>query len=261
MQPTRFEIDGVRYYRTGDDPNRFYPSVTAILGKTSSEASKKALNTWSLNNPGGREAAAKRGTAIHYGAECYARGLPVEIPEEYQCYWRGIEGMLDRYDGFLWSEKPLRPEWKFCTGEDDISRLWSHKYQYCGCPDIIGTINNTVVLADFKTSVNPYYRHYSKDRKDNRAFSGFSKYRKCAMQLAAYAMACEETLGLRVDCAQIMVSTPETFQNFYVLGDELQRYKIKWRQKVREYWDIVAREQEEAHQAAAEPAAELLESA
>lgn len=245
-QPTRFEVNGARHYRTGDDPNRAYPSVTTILSKTASEASKKALNTWAKNNPGGREAAAKRGSAIHYGAECYARGLPVDVPEEYQCYWEGIEGMLDRYDGFLWSEKPLRPEWKFCVGEDEISRVWSHKYQYAGCPDLIGTINGTIVLADFKTSVNPYYRWYSKDRKDNRAFSGFSKYRKCAMQLAAYAMACEETLGLAVDCAQIMVSTPEIHQNFYILGDELARYKVKWRQKVRTYWDLIAQEQAEA---------------
>jgi hypothetical protein len=64
MRPTRFEIDGVRYYYT-DRADKAYPSVTAILSRTASEASKKALLTWNERNPGGREAAAARGTAIH----------------------------------------------------------------------------------------------------------------------------------------------------------------------------------------------------
>ena len=42
---------------------------------------------------------------------------------------------------------------------------------------------------------------------------------KCGLQLAAYALAVEETLGLHVDCAQILVSTPEIDQNFLIHGD------------------------------------------
>ena len=72
--PTRFEINGVRHYRAGDDPNRVYPSVTSILGKTAGAKANQRLQAWNLNNPGAREAAAKRGTAIHAACEDYIRG-------------------------------------------------------------------------------------------------------------------------------------------------------------------------------------------
>jgi hypothetical protein len=247
MQPTRFEIDGVRYYRTGDDPTKAYPSVTAILGKTSSEASKKALLTWAKNNPGGREAAAERGTAVHAACEAYIRGLPTNIPDAYRPYWDGLAKHLDKYDSFLWSEKPLRPQWKHCTGLDGISRIWSHKYNYCGCPDLVAVRNNVTCLVDFKTSVGPYARYYPKE-KDRSTFGGWNKFRKCAIQLAAYAIACDETLGIKVDTAQILVSTPEIDQSFYLHGDDLEVYRFKWLQKVRHYQEICEQEAAEREQ-------------
>ena len=243
--PTRFEVNGTRFYRTGDDPTKSYPSVTAILGKTASEASQKALLTWNLNNPGGREAAANRGTAVHAACENYIRGLPVNINEEYRPYWDGLAKHLDRFDHFIWSEKPLRPEWKFCTGEEGISRIWSHRYKYCGCPDVIGVRNGVTILLDFKTSVGPYARYYPKDT-DRSLFGGWAKFRKCSVQLAAYAIATKETLGVTIDCAQILVSTPEIDQSFYLHGDDLEHYRLKWLQKVRHYYKLVEQEQAEA---------------
>lgn len=244
---TRFEVEGTRFYRTGDNPNRAYPSVTAILGKTSSEASKKALLSWGLKNPGGLQAAAERGTAIHAACESYIRGLPVELPPELHGFWDGLSGHLDRYSDFLWSEKPLQPQWKFCTGEDGISRIWSHRYAYCGCPDLIGIRNGVLILGDFKTSNGPYSRYYpGKDRDPSLTFGAWSKYRKCSLQLAAYAIAAEETLGLKIDAAQILVSTPEITQSFFIHGDELKTQKFKWLQRVRAYWSIIEAEAKEA---------------
>lgn len=244
---TRFELEGTRLYRPGDNPNKAYPSVTAILGKTSSEASKKALATWGLKNPGGLQAAAERGTAIHAACESYIRGLPVELPDELQGFWKGLSTHLDRYSEFLWSEKPLQPQWKFCTGQDGISRIWSHRFAYCGCPDLIGIRNGVLILGDFKTSTGPYSRYYpGKDRDPGLTFGGWSKFRKCSLQLAAYAIAAEETLGLKIDAAQILVSTPDITQSFLIHGDELKTQKFKWLQRVRQYWEIVEAEAQEA---------------
>jgi len=249
MLPTRFEINGTRFYRSGDDPTKFYPSVTAILGKTSSESSKKALLTWAANNPGGREAAAERGTAVHLACERHIRGLPTEIPDQYRPYWDGLAKHLDKYDHFIWSEKPLRPDWSHCTGEDGISRLWSHQYGFTGCPDVIGIRNGVCVLADFKTSVGPYSRFFPK-ADDRTSFGGWMKFRKCSTQLAAYALAAKETIGVHIDAAQIMVSTPEITQSFFLHGDDLAHFKIKWLQKVRQFQEMTEAEQLELEQQA-----------
>ena len=74
MPATRFEINGERHYRTGDQPDKAYPSVTTILSKCATESSKKALKNWILKNPGGSAAAAKRGSAVHQASEDYIRG-------------------------------------------------------------------------------------------------------------------------------------------------------------------------------------------
>jgi hypothetical protein len=240
--PTRFEVNGERHYRT-DKADKAYPSVTTILGKTSSAHSKKILSNWQKNNPGGLEKAAARGTAIHNACERYIRGLPPDVPEEYQPFWEGLPQHLDRYDSFLWSEKPLRDEWQHCVGADGISRVWSHEYGFCGCPDIIGVRNNVVLLGDFKTSNSPYCRYFPKE--NNRAnFTGWSKLNKCGLQLAAYALAVEETLGLHIDTAQIIVSTPEIDQSFYLHGDELGRFRTRWLQRVRKYRELKEEEEE-----------------
>ena len=144
-EPTRFEVNGARHYTT-DIPGKAYPSVTTILGKTASEHSKKMLSNWNAKNPGGKEKAAARGTAIHAACEAYIRGQPINLPEEYMPFWQGLSQHLDRFDYFVWSEKPLKPEWNYCTGKDGISRVWSHKYHFCGCPDLIGVRGGVVIL-------------------------------------------------------------------------------------------------------------------
>lgn len=247
MQPTRFEINGVRHYRTGDDPNKYYPSVTAILGRTASEKDNQILRSWNLKNPGGREAAAVRGSAVHSACENYIRGLPTNIPDEYRPFWDGLSKHLDKYDYFIWSEKPLNPLWRYCTGDDGISRIWSHDYQYCGCPDLVGVRNGVTILTDFKTSVGPYCRYYpDKNDNDRAKFSGWKKYTKCGIQLAAYAIAIKETLGIEVDAAQILVSTPEIDQNFFIHGDELTRLRHKWLVRVRQYQELIEQDQQAA---------------
>jgi hypothetical protein len=228
--PTRFEINGERHYAT-DVEGKAYPSVTTILGKTASEHAKKMLSNWNAKNPGGKEKAAARGTAIHAAWENYIRGLPINLPDEYLPFWTGLDKHLDKFDHFIWSEKPLKPEWKFCTGSDGISRIWSHQYGFCGCPDLIGYRNSLAILVDFKTSNQPYCRWFP-DKKDPSTRQNFGQ-------------AAHETLGVHIDCAQILVSTPEIDQSFLFHGDDLAKYRIKWLQKVRRYRELKAEESAE----------------
>ena len=159
-------------------------------------------------------------------------------------FWEGLDKHLDKFDYFIWSEKPLKPEWNFCTGSDGISRLWSHQYGFCGCPDLIGYRNSLAILVDFKTSNQPYCRWFpdKKDPSTRQNFTGWSKLNKCALQLAAYGQAAQETLDVHIDCAQILVSTPEIDQSFLFHGDDLTKYKTKWLQKVRRYRELKAEE-------------------
>lgn len=245
LELTRFEIDGVRHYRTGDKPDRAYPSVTAILGKTASEKSKKVLANWNLSNPGAKEKAAERGSTIHKACEDYIRGKAVDVPAEFLPFWRGVARHLDRFDHFVWSEKPLRPEWSFCTGADDISRIWSHRWRYCGCPDIVGSLRGLMTLSDVKSSNGRYCRYYPKPAEngiDSEFFGGWKKFNKCALQLGAYAIALEETLGIEIHAAQMLVTTEEHVQSFTLRGHELHSWRYKWLQRVNLYYEIVARE-------------------
>lgn len=67
---TRLTINGSRHYKT---PYGALPSVTTILSATS--GNKAALERWAKKNPGGREAAAARGTRVHSLMEEYLLGI------------------------------------------------------------------------------------------------------------------------------------------------------------------------------------------
>ena len=62
----RITLNGKRHYTT-PLPTGPAPSVTTIISETASEANKRKLEMWSKNNPGVKEAAAERGTAVHFG--------------------------------------------------------------------------------------------------------------------------------------------------------------------------------------------------
>ena len=85
-EPTRFEIDGARHYTT-DIPGKAYRSPQSWARQHLS--TPKMLNNWNLKNPGGKEKAAARGTAIHQACEDYIRGLPINLLDEYLPFWRG----------------------------------------------------------------------------------------------------------------------------------------------------------------------------
>ena len=91
---TRLSIDGSRHYKT---PFGALPSVTTILSAT--QGNKASLERWNKKNPGKREEAAKRGTAVHSRMEHYLLGereFPVD--EIVDPFWEGLPEKLDMFE-------------------------------------------------------------------------------------------------------------------------------------------------------------------
>lgn len=244
--PVRITLNGKRHYTTPLKQGAA-PSVTTILSQTASEANKQKLEMWSKNNPGVKEAAAERGTAIHYGMECYLKKIEHEVPEEYAEFWTGMPGILDQFEEIIWAESPLLEAHQFTVGSDDVARVWGCDDEgraWAGAPDIIGVVGGKLTLADLKTSVKPYSRRWPKDLEKGSPewrdlLGGHLKFKKTCKQLAAYDLSIEQTLGMRVQQAAILVSTPVRTQVFKISRRFLDMLRTDWLAIVKEYYEQV----------------------
>ena len=247
-KPARVTINGKRHYHTpfGTGPA---PSVTTILSETASEANKQKLEMWSKNNPGVKEAAAERGTSIHYGMEQYLKGNKTpDIPEDYSPFWDGMPKVLDQFEEVLWAETPMLEHHQFTLSNDGIGRVWGQDEEgraWCGSPDIIGVANGKLTLADLKTSVKPYSRNWPKNvEKGSQEWrdllGGNLKFKKTLKQLAAYDLGVQQTLGMKVQQAAILVSTPERTQVFKISRNFLNKIHDDWYALVSEYYTQVS---------------------
>jgi len=244
---TRITLNGRRHYTT-PLPSGPAPSVTTIISQTASEANKRKLEMWSKNNPGVKEAAAERGTAIHYGMEQYLKGNKTpDIPEEYKDFWAGMPPILDQFQEVLWAETPVDPRFNFTIGADDVARVWGCDREgraWAGAPDIIAVANNKLTLADLKTSVKPDSRKWPKDLEKGSPewrdlLGGHMKFKKTCKQLAAYDLAIQQTLGMTVQQAAILVSTPTRTQVFKISRNFLNLLRTDWYRLVEEYYKQV----------------------
>ena len=244
--PVRITLNGKRHYTTPLEQGAA-PSVTTILSQTASEANKQKLEMWSKNNPGVKEAAAERGTAIHYGMECYCKKIEHTIPEEYSEFWTGMPSILDQFEEFIWAESPLLEKHQFTVGSDDVARVWGCDDEgraWAGAPDIIGVVGGKLTLADLKTSVKPYSRRWPKDLEKGSPewrdlLGGHMKFKKTCKQLAAYDLGIEQTLGMKVQQAAILVSTPLRTQVFKISRRFLDMLRNDWLAIVKEYYEQI----------------------
>jgi hypothetical protein len=243
-RPARITINGKRHYHTPFVTGPA-PSVTTILSETASEANKRKLEMWSKVNPGVKEQAAERGTAIHYGMECYLKGdKNPEIPEEYADFWQGMPAILDQFDEVLWAETPLLDKHQFALSSDGVGRVWGQDEEgraWSGSPDIIAVVGGKLTLADLKTSVKPYSRKWPKDLEKGSQewrdlLSGHLKFKKCLKQLAAYDLGITQTLGMKVQQAAVLVSTPLRTQVFKISRKYLDSLHTDWFKLVEEYY-------------------------
>lgn len=248
-RPARITINGKRHYHTPFVTGPA-PSVTTILSETASEANKKKLEMWSKANPGVKELAAERGTAIHYGMECYLKGDKTpEIPEEYADFWSGMPAILDQFDEVLWAETPLLDKHQFTLSSDGVGRVWGQDEEgraWSGSPDIIAVVGGKLTLADLKTSVKPYSRKWPKDLEKGSQewrdlLGGHLKFKKCLKQLAAYDIGITQTLGMKVQQAAVLVSTPLRTQVFKISRRYLDSLHTDWYKLVEEYYSQIER--------------------
>ena len=247
-KPARIVINGKRHYET---PFLTGPaaSVTTIISETASEANKKKLELWSKNNPGVKEAAAERGTAIHSCMEMFLKQEDVDVPQEYQDFWTGMPDILSQFQEVLWAETPLRDDHQFALSSDGVGRVWgrdAEERSWVGSPDIIGVAGNKLTLADLKTSVKPYCRWWPKDLEKGSPewrdrLGGYMKFNKCMLQLGAYALGIEQTLNMKVQQAAIIVSTPNDTQLFKISRRHLDSFQNKWLKVVDEYYSDLDR--------------------
>jgi hypothetical protein len=245
---TRLEINGSRHYKT---PYGALPSVTTILSATG--GNKAALERWAAKNPGGREAAAARGTRVHSLMEEYLLGInkdPVIDDEEIAQFWSGLPENLDKLERVMWAENPVNPDdFAWTMGGDGISRVWhpgvheTETWGWAGAPDIVAEYKGRVVLGDLKTSNGPYYAKWPGPETLKSEYgmkrAGFMKYQKCMMQLGAYALGLEHTVGVTPEIFMIFVATRDRSQVFAVQGGTIQKYKDKWLEAVTKYYSEI----------------------
>jgi len=245
---TRLTINGSRHYKT---PYGALPSVTTILSATG--GNKAALERWAAKNPGGREAAAARGTKVHSLMEEYLLGInkePVIEDEEIAAFWEGLPQNLDKLDRVVWAENPANPDdFAWTMGGDGISRVWhpgvneEETWGWAGAPDIVAEYKGKVVLGDLKTSNGPYYAKWPGPETLKSEYgmkrAGFMKYQKCMMQMGAYALALEHTVNIVPEILMIFVATKDRSQVFAVQGGTIQKYKDKWLEAVTKYYSEI----------------------
>lgn len=244
---TRLTINGSRHYKT---PYGALPSVTTILSATS--GNKAALERWAAKNPGGREAAAARGTKVHSLMEEYLLGInkdPVIEDEEIAQFWSGLPENLAKLGRVIWAENPVGDAFPWTMGGDGISRVWHPGTKegeirgWAGAPDIVAEYKNKIVLGDLKTSNGPYYAKWPGPETPKNEYgmrrAGFMKYQKCMMQMGAYALALEHTVGIVPEILMIFVATRDRSQVFAVQGGTIEKYKEKWLDAVTKYYEEI----------------------
>ena len=251
---TRLTINGSRHYKT---PYGSLPSVTTILSAT--QGNKAALERWAKKNPGGREAAARRGTKVHALMEDYLLGVeknPIINDPEIASFWDGLPSNLDKLENVLWAENPVSPgDYAWTIGGDGVSRVWhpgenENGNGWAGTPDIVAEYKGKIILGDLKTSNGPYYSRWP-DKNTPKKFygmkrAGFMKYSKCQMQMAAYSLALEHTINVKPEMCITLVTTKEKVQVFVIQESTLNKYKDKWLAAVDKYYnEILPAEQEE----------------
>jgi len=230
--------------------------VTTILSATG--GNKVALERWAKNNPGGREAAAARGTKVHGLMENYLLGIdknPVIENEEIQAFWNGLPEKLDKLGRILWAENPVGDNFSWTIGGDGISRVWhpgvheTENWGWAGAPDIVAEYKGKIVLGDLKTSNGPYYSRWPgpETLKSEYAMrrSGFMKYQKCMLQMGAYALGLEHTIGVVPEVLMIFVATRDRTQVFAVQSGTIEKYKTKWLEAVAKYYSEILPAQNE----------------
>ena len=163
---SRVEIDGVRYYDTGDAKYPSVTTVTGILSNASIQEWRKRVGEEEANRISSR--ASKRGTQIHSLCEDYLKTDSANPNPFDQEMFNSLVPHLDNIDVIHALESPL----------------FSHKLKVAGTVDCIAEYEGVLSVIDFKTSGRV------KEKKDIPGYF---------IQTAAYAYMFWEQTGIAPD--------------------------------------------------------------
>jgi genome maintenance exonuclease 1 len=170
-------------HRLHETPVGLVPGVTTVLGETKD---KTFLTKWKAKV--GEEEAARslreaidRGSNLHAGVEATLAGEEFTPNCEEVANTEIVKQMLSVLLPFVAEIKPLH-----------VEQATYHPLGFGGSPDLVGEYGGKVVIFDWKNSVKPKQQSYVTDY---------------FLQLAAYSLSVEYTLGLKADATKIVVCT------------------------------------------------------
>jgi genome maintenance exonuclease 1 len=222
----RVVVEGKRFYATPD--GKKLPSVTTILDKTKSEASKQALNQWRARVGTERAQqitteAANRGTRMHTYLEKYIKEGAIPPKGSNPFSW----------PSYIMAETVIK------QGLVNVQEFWGIEVPlyfpnvYAGTTDGAGIHLNEESILDYKQTNKPKRREWIDDY---------------FMQLCAYAEAHNEVHGTRIkkgvvlmcvkpdlDANHNIVGQPQ-YQEFVLEGAEFEHYRTLWWKKVEQYY-------------------------
>ena len=197
--------------RTYDVQGLKLPSVTTILAKTKDQT---YLTKWK-NKVGHEEAeriknySSNRGTAMHKFIEKHIQKSGYEDLTPI-----GVEA------------KPMAQK-IIETGLQNISEYYGSEVTlyypglYAGSTDLVCEHEGKDTIIDFKQTNRPKKKEWIEDYY---------------LQIAAYAMAHDQTHGSNIEQGIIMMCTPELyFQEFKFEGEEMRRYRHQFLARLSEY--------------------------
>ena len=205
----RFEVHGSRQYDFGEGR---LPSVTTILSRTKDQS---YLDKWKAK-VGHEEAeriknySSSRGTAMHKFLEKYIEGV-------------GYEDLTP-----LGQEAKIMAQKIIDTGLKNITEYYGSEVAlyyhglYAGATDLVCMHNGMESIIDFKQANRPKRKEWIEDYY---------------MQIAAYAMAHDQTHGSNIEQGIIMICTPDLYyQEFKFDRIEMRKYRHKFLERLSQYY-------------------------
>ena len=211
---TKESINGRRYYCCPDG-NKVV-SVTTILSETKSDKTKEALTKWrSFVGNDKADQIVKHscdvGTLLHSKIENYFLGNNITTGTNH------IHRLADNMFEIMKKE-----------GLGQITDCWGNEISlffpkvYAGTTDCVGIVNNKPTIIDFKNS---------------RKIKTIEQIEDYTIQLAAYAEAFEQNYNIEINSGLILMVTQDLqFTNFYFDSTDFKKLKLKWWDKVEEFY-------------------------
>ena len=206
---TRTEEHGSRTY---DVLGLRLPSVTTILSRTKDQS---YLDKWKAK-VGHEEAeriknySSSRGTAMHKFLEKYIEGV-------------GYEDLTP-----LGQEAKIMAQKIIDTGLKNITEYYGSEVAlyyhglYAGATDLVCMHNGMESIIDFKQANRPKRKEWIDDYY---------------LQIAAYAMAHDQTHGSNIEQGIIMICTPDLYyQEFKFDRIEMRKYRHKFLERLSQYY-------------------------